>query len=418
VKESITDSAPAQDPARLRGVSLTRGPRIRGPRCGRGDDLAVIRYGVLAFLLGLTAVVPGPATNTWPVDLSTVDGDDFGVTYQGGLRADGAAGERPGVLVGPEHRLASAADRVRAQVDADDPGEVTVDVRGRTGDGWTEWLPAGSLFPHAVRVVQARISVSGPAAVRAVTLSAEQVARVEAPARTTALGYRIFATREGLVGGTTSNGHKIVERDHFVSFPSTKSVSPKGTGGYTARVCRTDGSRCEYAPVWEVGPWNEHDDYWNPPGSRAQFADLPQGVPEAQAAYTDGFNGGKDSRGRTVRNPAGIDLADGTFWDGLGLTGNSYVDVTYLWTGASPASGTVATDGIPLNLRSSPATSVAAVGYAANYAQVPIECSVSGATVSGTFGTSAIWYRIGPGHYLAGAYLRTTAAAPPCDRHP
>jgi hypothetical protein len=27
------------------------------------------------------------------------------------------------------------------------------------------------------------------------------------------------------------------------------------------RVCATSG-RCEWAPVWDVGPWNITDDYW------------------------------------------------------------------------------------------------------------------------------------------------------------
>ena len=34
-----------------------------------------------------------------------------------------------------------------------------------------------------------------------------------------------------------------------------------------------------------------------------------------------------------MANPAGIDLADGTFRDGLEMTDNGYVNVTYLWTG-------------------------------------------------------------------------------------
>ncbi|GAA3542589.1 hypothetical protein GCM10022222_27850 [Amycolatopsis ultiminotia] len=378
----------------------------------------MIRYGVLTVLLGAASVLPAPATHDWQVDLSTVDSADFGVATVGGtLRPDGAAGDRPGVLVTAEHRLSPAADRVSARVDAELPAgaEVQVDVRGATGEAWTEWLPAGTTFPHAVTLVQARISLSGPAAVHAVTLSADRVARADAPAGGAPSSYRIYATREGLVGGTTSNGHRITERDHFVSFPSTKSVSPLATGSYTARVCRTDAARCEYAPVWEVGPWNEHDDYWNPSAERAQFRSLPPGVPEAQAAYLDGFNGGKDSRGRTVRNPAGIDLADGTFWDGLGLTGSSYVDVTFLWTGAATASGVVTTAGAPLNLRADATTSAAAVGYAANYAKVPVECTVQGEPVSGAFGTSTTWARLGPGQYLAQAYLRTDSAAPPCS---
>jgi hypothetical protein len=89
--------------------------------------------------------------------------------------------------------------------------------------------------------------------------------------------------------------------------------------------------------VWDVGPWNTKDDYWNPSTVRQSFTDLAQGLPEAQAAYQNGYHGGKDAFGRTVTNPAGIDLADGTFWDGLGLTDNTWVTATYLWTaGGTP----------------------------------------------------------------------------------
>ena len=84
--------------------------------------------------------------------------------------------------------------------------------------------------------------------------------------------------------------------------------------------------------MWDVGPWNTRDDYWNPSTVRQNWNDLPQGRPEAQAAYENGYNGGRDQFGRRVANPAGIDLADGTFWDGLGLTNNAWVTVTYLWT--------------------------------------------------------------------------------------
>ena len=47
--------------------------------------------------------------------------------------------------------------------------------------------------------------------------------------------------------------------------------------------------------------------------------------------------------GRKVVNPAGIDLADGIFWDDLKLPTNTWIDVEYLWvesgcscTGANP----------------------------------------------------------------------------------
>jgi hypothetical protein len=143
--------------------------------------------------------------------------------------------------------------------------------------------------------------------------------------------HRVFATREGLVGRTTANGHVITARDHFVALPSRRGLSPKGSNQYSVRVC-ADNGRCETAPVWDVGPWNTRDDYWNPSTVRQSWSDLPQGTPQAQAAYETGYNGGRDQFGRKVANPAGIDLADGTFWDGLGLTNNAWVTVTYLWT--------------------------------------------------------------------------------------
>ena len=60
---------------------------------------------------------------------------------------------------------------------------------------------------------------------------------------------------------------------------------------------------------------------------------MPRGVPQAQAAKQDGHNDGKDQYGRTVLNPAGIDLADGLFHDALALKTNEWVTVDYLWTG-------------------------------------------------------------------------------------
>jgi hypothetical protein len=116
-----------------------------------------------------------------------------------------------------------------------------------------------------------------------------------------------------------------------VALPSRRALSPKGTTTYSVKVC-ADNGKCETAPVWEVGPWNTTDDYWNPPAVRQSWKDLPQGKPQAQAAYQDGYHGGNNGKGDKVKNPAGIDLADGTFWDGLGLTDNAWVTATYLWT--------------------------------------------------------------------------------------
>lgn len=163
--------------------------------------------------------------------------------------------------------------------------------------------------------------------------------------------YRVFATREGLVGETTANGHEIQERDHFVALPSEKALTCDGCHGKEVEVCNPANGRCAVEPVWDVGPWNTEDDYWNPSQDRERFADLPRGTPEAEAAYQDDYNekacedpntgetrvDGADQFDRCVLNPAGIDLADGTFWDDLGMDGNGWVDVTYLWVGGGPA---------------------------------------------------------------------------------
>ena len=45
-------------------------------------------------------------------------------------------------------------------------------------------------------------------------------------------------------------------------------------------------------------------------------------MPEAQAAYQNGYNGGKDQYGRTVLNPGGCDLSIQVAAD-IGLTGKS-----------------------------------------------------------------------------------------------
>jgi len=195
----------------------------------------------------------------------------------------------------------------------------------------------------------------------------------------------VFATREGLVGGTTANGHVVTERDLFVALPSRRALAPRNSSDYAVKVCAPTG-RCAFAPVWDVGPWNTRDDYWNASTKRQEWRDLPRGLPQAQAAKQDGHNGGKDQFGRTVLNPAGIDLADGLFWDALGLKDNAWVTVEYLWTGDSPL-GTVRADG-RVDLRSGPDAKARVVGLAADRTAVPLQC------VSGS------WLRVGTGQFL------------------
>lgn len=301
-------------------------------------------------MAGTAQAAPGGAR--WTENLAQAHASDFNVAWTGraltvedgrvhASTSQDARGYAQDVL--PEHVLAKPADEVSVTLTADRPAgsEVQADVRGLALSGtWTPWIPAAATgatgLSTSVTEVQARLTLRDSArgaapAVRSLILNADSAAApAVAPQLITpmSLSYQVYATREGLVGGTTANGHVIQPSDHFVALPSGTALSPNGSGSYSVQVCGP--ARCETAPVWDVGPWNTRDNYWS--ASRAEFTNLPQGEPEAQAAYQSGYNGGRDEFGRTVSNPAGIDLADGTFYN-VGLNNNGWVTVTYLWTG-------------------------------------------------------------------------------------
>lgn len=312
-----------------------------------------------------------------------------------------------GLLTLAPHRLDALTDRVGATVLGDVPADSTavVDVRGRRSTGgWTEWIPAAptvdgptARLPEPTSEVQSRLVLTGPAdggpSVRGITLTAHPTTAIrlaDRDAEQLPLHYRVFATREGLAGGTTANGHVIAERDHFVALPSRRALAPRGSSDYAVKVCAPNG-RCAFAPVWDVGPWNTRDDYWNPPPRRQEWRDLPQGLPQAQAAHKDGYNGGRDQYDRAVLNPAGIDLGDGLFWDALGLEENTWVSVDYLWTG-SLRLAKVTTEGPVL---AAPHAAAAIVGTAADRAAVPVECVLGSGTDR--------WLRVGVDQYLSAA---------------
>lgn len=144
--------------------------------------------------------------------------------------------------------------------------------------------------------------------------------------------FSIFATREGLVGLTTANGHVIVENDHFVAMPSRRALNRTDSpSDLEFEVELSKNGKIARLPVWDVGPWNTKDDWWNEPVFRQTWQDLPRGTPMAQTAFRDGYNGGLDERGRVVKNAAGIDLADGAFWLDLAMVDNGTVSVKPLW---------------------------------------------------------------------------------------
>ncbi|GAA4203329.1 SH3 domain-containing protein [Actinocatenispora rupis] len=401
---------------------------------------------LVAATLGATAyAAPGTApakgsAGSWHESLGRLAPDQVNLARNTGrvsiadpdVHPAAAGGDRGyGMEMLAPRTLAAPVDQVSVTVDGTVPdgASATVDVRtADTGGQWTSWQQASgtpATLTTPANQVQLRITLwsNGSGASPEITGLDVSTRAATSTGRTVrphaALSYRVYATREGLVGGTTANGHVITGSDHFVALPSGKNLSPKGSGQYSVQVCGP--TRCETAPVWDVGPWNTKDDYWNPGSVRSEYSDLAQGLPEAQAAYLNGYNGGKDQFGRTVSNPAGIDLADGTFYN-VGLNDNGYVTVTYLWTGSgggSSATGTVkTTSGASLNVRSGPHTSSTVVGSVANGATVTITCQTQGDSVSGTYGTTTLWDKItSPAGYVSDAYVYTGSdqqVAPNC----
>jgi hypothetical protein len=361
--------------------------------------------------------------------------------------------------------------RVRTTGDAE---QVRTEARGARADGmWTEWHPTAPgggwvTLPASVTEVQLRLEMDAAdeptSAERAEPTEPTSVTEVRVRPvggyRTVAepepvnaedadegrpvpagdvvgepagddvpqpFSARLFATRIGLVGNTTANGHTVREDDHFVALPSRRGLANRGGGEYTVRVCSTgdlgpDASgdaedhvpRCAYLPVWDVGPWNITDDHWN--GHRESWRGLERGRPQAQAAYAESYNNGLDGFGRQVRNPAGIDLADGAFNQGLQLPTNGWVWVDYLWTAEYRARAeiTTASQSDPVIVREGPGTEHDTVGLAAYKANVDVACRTTGDTATGPSGTSDVWYRIGDGHYVPAAFATGGRNAPEC----
>lgn len=146
--------------------------------------------------------------------------------------------------------------------------------------------------------------------------------------------FRVYAHRLGLVGEVTANGHVIQENDRFVALPCLCALASEG--GNEFQVLIEYKGRSVVLPVWDVGPWNIDDNYWDPPEKR-RWKGLPQGIPQAAAAYYNDYNHGLDGKGREVRSPAGIDIADGAFWHDLGMTESDWVTITFLWLVKPPA---------------------------------------------------------------------------------
>jgi uncharacterized protein YraI len=84
--------------------------------------------------------------------------------------------------------------------------------------------------------------------------------------------------------------------------------------------------------------------------------------------------------------------------------------------GSSGHPGRVNTSGLPLTVRTGPGTGYAAVGSLADGTHVTIRCQKYGQRISGTYGTTRLWDKIGSG-YISDAYVYTGSdgrVAPTC----
>jgi len=98
------------------------------------------------------------------------------------------------------------------------------------------------------------------------------------------------------------------------------------------RIWRVSGGPSVGPRVKEIGPWNTYDNYWMREKERTMFKRVPRCKPEAQVAYYQNFNKGKDEFGRKVLNPAGVDVTlDVARSMGLEEHQNAWVYVRFPW---------------------------------------------------------------------------------------
>ncbi|ALN87697.1 peptidase M23 family protein [Lysobacter capsici] len=100
-------------------------------------------------------------------------------------------------------------------------------------------------------------------------------------------------------------------------------------------------------------------------------------------------------------------------WDGVALRyfeKKNYKSKNSCATSSGGATGVVGTSGAALNVRSGAGTNYSVVDTVANGSSVNIRCQKTGESISGTYGTSALWNNIGASgsnRYIPDAYTKT-----------
>ncbi len=301
------------------------------PSAAAPSDFATFEFGPTDLLSGNTVGVELDE-DTGAIRIATEVRDQGDPAYQRVRMVESA----PFDLAGP-----SRISKVWVEADTPHGAAVEASLRGCVDGRWTEWRESQELAAlDGATAVQARLVLfaapdgSSPR-ITAVRGYAEPTGEVRAAqiGFPVAPSVTLMATRIGLVGRTTANGHVVAEHDRFVALPSKRALNANGATDYLVQLSYR--GRTVVAPVWDIGPWNINDDYWN--DSRERYTELPRWTSQAEAAFFHGHNSGRDGSGRTVILPNSIDLADGTFLEDLGMTQNDWIDVTFLWvTAPSP----------------------------------------------------------------------------------
>lgn len=133
-----------------------------------------------------------------------------------------------------------------------------------------------------------------------VALGTWQVQRARQPGK----WQRVFATREGLIGGVTSTRLVIRADSMFVALPHPRALRKMVEVRYRDLAV--------VVPVLDVGPWNTDDAYWE--------TDARPATERGQGKY------------RRPVNRAGIDLSDAVF-AALGMRDNDYVEWRFVHQG-------------------------------------------------------------------------------------
>jgi hypothetical protein len=160
----------------------------------------------------------------------------------------------------------------------------------------------------------------------------EQLGSLEPAAKKYPRSFEVYATRY-----EAGDKYIVALPDKCVKFANNGSLLCNSgyQYGQNYSVAISYKGKIVVATVAESGPWNIDDNYWSKlsdPQPRRMFADLPLGIPAAQAAYFNGYNGGLDQFGRKVISPVAIDISYAVAKD-LGLpSGNNKVMVSFLWT--------------------------------------------------------------------------------------